>query len=86
MDAMRQLGFPRSMGLKRWFPRSYAAGELMSVHCEAFLVPTQWYYRRSITKRARSSDSVTRYPLFGDSFWSRLDVEVRHAPERIHDE
>ena len=27
MNAMRQLGFPRSMGLKRWFPHSYAAGE-----------------------------------------------------------
>ena len=46
------------------------------------------YCRRSITERARSSDSVTRYPLFGASlsFWSRLDVEARHAPERMHDE
>ena len=26
-------------GVKRWFPRSYAAGELMFEHCEAVLVP-----------------------------------------------
>ena len=30
---------------------------------------------RSVTERARSFDSVMRYPLFGASFWSRLDVE-----------
>ena len=35
----------------------------MFEHYEAVLVPLGGIYRRSVTERARSSDSVTRYPL-----------------------
>ena len=57
-------------GVKRWLPRWYAAGECIIEHFDMRGRPgtTRWYYRRFVTEWARSSDSVTRYPLLRASF------------------
>ena len=59
----------------------------MFEHCEAFLVPlggiTVDLSRAGTLIRLRDAIS-TLEPSF--TFWSRLDVEARHAPERMHDE
>ena len=55
----------------------------MFEHCEAVLVPLGGIAVALSPSGHASSDSVTRYPLFGVSFWSRLDVEKRDTIQSV---